>query len=67
MDLIIKLEEVVKVAVQPALLGALCFYINEEGSLLGQTMEVHRRKHISACFMAWAVRGLQIKSDVVVI
>ena len=58
MDLIIKREEVVKAAapwVQPAPLGALCFYFNEEGLLLGQTMEVHRRKHISACFMAWAL------------
>ena len=58
MDLIIKREEVVKAAapwVQLAPLGALCFYINEEGSLLGQTMEVHRRKHTSACFMAWAL------------
>ena len=50
MDLIIKREEVVKAAapwVQPAPLGAVCLYINEEGSQLGQTMALHRRKHIS--------------------
>ena len=58
MDLIIKREEVVKAAapwVQPAPLGALCLYINEEGSQLEQTMALHRRKHISACFLAWAL------------
>ena len=58
MDLIIRREEVVKAAapwLQPAPLGALCFYINEEGSQLGQTMALHRRKHISACFLAWAL------------
>ena len=56
MDLITKTEEVVKWAapwLRPAPLGALCFYINEEGTQLGQTMAVHRQKHISACFVAW--------------
>ena len=53
MDLIIKSEEVVKTAapwLQPAPLGALCLYVYEESSQLG-----HRRKHISACFLAWAL------------
>ena len=40
---------------RPAPLGALCFYINEEGTQLGQTMAVHRQKHISEWFMAWAL------------
>ena len=46
-------EEVVKAAapwLRLAPLGALCFYMNEEGTQLGQSMAVRRRKHISACF-----------------
>ena len=39
---------------RPAPLGALCFYISEEGMQLEQTMAVHRQK-MSACFMAWAL------------
>ena len=39
----------------PAPLGALCFYINQEGTQVGQTMAVQRQKHISACFVAWAL------------
>ena len=75
MDLIIKRKEAVKAAapwMQPAPLGALCFYINEEGSRLGQTIAVDRRKHIFCMFyglgsVAFPLGGLQIKSDVVVI
>ena len=43
------------VAASP-LVRSLCFYINEEGTQLGQTTAVHREKYISACLMAWAFR-----------
>ena len=68
--LIIKREEVVKAAapwVQPALLGALCLYINEEGSQWHYT-DASTSLHVSWLGLSCVpLEGSQIKSDVVAI
>ena len=48
--------------------GALCLYINEEGSQLGQTMALHTQAHLMLPGLSCVpLEGSQIKSDVVVL